>query len=83
MISDEIRNGIEAKCDIKESKNNMGNKKKKEYQNQKRESSSWRSVRAQRTPKQYKKISKTLDVRIQDRQKRPSECVCKEKGARA
>ena len=37
MISDEIRNGIEAKCDIQESKNNSRNKERKEYQNQKRE----------------------------------------------
>ena len=38
MIPDEIRNGIEAKCDIQESKNNSRNKEKKEYQNQKGES---------------------------------------------
>ena len=30
-------------------------------------------------PAQYKKMSNTLDVRIQGRQKRPSECVCKGK----
>ena len=36
-----------------------------------------------RTPEQYKKIFKVLDVRIQGRQKRPNECVCKEKGAHA
>jgi len=34
----EIRNGIEAKCDIQESKNNGRNKERKEYKNQKRES---------------------------------------------
>ena len=38
MILDEIRNGIEAKCDIQESKNNSRNKERKEYQNQKGES---------------------------------------------
>jgi len=37
MIPDEIRNGIEAKCDIQESKNKGRNKERKEYQNQKRE----------------------------------------------
>jgi len=37
MIPDEIRNGIEVKCDIQESKNNSRNKERKEYQNQKRE----------------------------------------------
>ena len=36
MIPDEIRNEIEAKCDIQESKNNCRNKERKEYQNQKR-----------------------------------------------
>ena len=34
MITDEIRNEIEAKCDTQESKNNSRNKEKKEYQNQ-------------------------------------------------
>ena len=34
-------------------------------------------------PEQYKKMSNTLDVRIQDRQQRPNECVYKEKSARA
>ena len=38
MIPNEIRNGIEAKCDIKGSKNNSRNKERKEYQNQKGES---------------------------------------------
>ena len=32
-----------------------------------------------RTPEQYKKMSKILDVRIWGRQRRPNECVCKEK----
>ena len=36
-----------------------------------------------RTPKQYKKMSNTLDMRIQGRQKRPNECECKEEGVRA
>jgi len=34
-------------------------------------------------PEQYKKMSNTLDVRIQGHQKRPNKSVCKEKGARA
>jgi len=37
MIPDEIRNEIEAKCDIQESKNNSRNKEMQEYQNQKGE----------------------------------------------
>jgi len=36
-----------------------------------------------RTLEQYKKMSNTLDVRIQGCQKRPNECVCKEEGIRA
>ena len=35
MISNEVRNEIEAKCDIHESKNNSRNKKMQEYQNKK------------------------------------------------
>ena len=38
MIPDEIRNEIEANCDIQESKNNGKNKEMQEYQNQKGES---------------------------------------------
>ena len=34
MISDEIRNEIEAKYDIQKLKNNSRSKEKKEYQNQ-------------------------------------------------
>ena len=37
MIWNEIRNRIEAKGDIQESKNNSRNKERKEYQNPKRE----------------------------------------------
>ena len=37
MIWNEIRNRIEAKGDIHESKNNSRNKERKEYQNQKKE----------------------------------------------
>ena len=36
-----------------------------------------------RTPEQYKEMTNTMDVRIQGHQKRPNECVCKRKGARA
>ena len=36
-----------------------------------------------RTPEQYKKMSNTMDIRIQGRQKRPNECVCKGKSVRA
>jgi len=36
-----------------------------------------------RTPEQYKKMSNTLDMRNQCRQKRPNECVCKGKSVRA
>ena len=79
----EIRNGIEAKCDIQESKNNSSNKERKEYQNQKRGTPASRERTITRTPKQYKKMPNTLDVRVQGRQKRPNECVCKEEGARA
>jgi len=53
-----------------------GIKKGKNTRIKKRTSNSLRSVPAQRTPEQYKKMSKILDVRIQGRQKRPSECVC-------
>ena len=45
MIWNEIRNRIEAKGDIQESKNNSKNKERKEYQNQKeRESGSLQVV---------------------------------------
>jgi len=47
MISNEIRNRIEAKCDIQESKNNSKNKERKEFQNQKERNSNFsESVRA-------------------------------------
>ena len=36
MIPDEIKNGIESKCDIQELKNNSRNKEMQEYQNQNR-----------------------------------------------
>ena len=69
---------------MQESKNNNRNKEMQEYQNQKREreSSSSRSVQSHDHLNNIK-MSNTLDVRIQGRQKRPSECVCKEKGAPA
>ena len=69
MIWNEIRNRIEAKGDIQESKNNSRNKERKEYQNQKRESQVPRKSYSlivhlhKRTSVQY------LDVQIQGRQK--------------
>ena len=52
--------------------------KKDKYQNQKERSSSVLLVKRTitRTPEQYKKMSKILDVQLQGRQKRPNECVC-------
>ena len=44
MISNEIRNRIEAKCDIQESKNNSKNKEGPEYQNRQRETPAPRSI---------------------------------------
>ena len=41
----------------------------------KRDNPTPREAYVTRTPKQYKKMSKILYVRIQGRQKRPSECV--------
>ena len=54
MIPDEIKNEIEAKCDIQESKNNSRNKERKEYQNQEREreSDSSQVVQSHRTSAQ-------------------------------
>ena len=57
----EIRNGIEAKCDIQESKNNNRNKERKEYQNQKRGTL---APRDHTNTEQYKKMPNILDVRI-------------------
>jgi len=81
-MSNEKRNRIEAKCDIHESKIIAGIKKGKNTTIKRERIQLLAKVRAQQTPKQYKKMSNTLDVRIQGRQKRPNECVCKEKGAR-
>ena len=69
MIPEEIRNGIEAKYDIQESKNNSRNKERKEYQNQKRGTLAPRERMITRTPEQYKRMSNTLNVRIQGHQK--------------
>ena len=57
MIWNEIRNRIEAKGDIQESKNNSRNKERKEYQNQKRERESGSSqvVQSHRTSAQKNK----------------------------
>ena len=81
MISNEIRNRIEAKCDIHESK--IIARIKARISESKKERLQLLAKRTiTRTSDQYKKMSNTLNVRIQGRQKRPSECVCKEKGAR-
>jgi len=70
MIPDEIRDEIEAKCDIQESKNNSRNEKMQEYQNQKGERPAPRKAYSLiEHLHNRKKNVQSLNVQIQGRQK--------------
>ena len=82
MISDK-KDGIEAKCDTQESRNNSRNKERQVPESKREKLQLLAKRTITRTLEQYKKMSNTLDIRIQGRQKRPNECVCKVEGVRA
>ena len=77
MISDR-KDGIEAKCDTQESRNNSRNKESQEYQNQKeKSSSSSQSVRSHEHLNNIKRCPKpwTYESRVV-RSDLMSVCVC-------
>ena len=79
------RTGIKTESDIHEIKKSIetGIIRGKNTRIKKRELQLLGKRTITRTTEQYKKVSKKiLDVRIQGRQKRPNECVCKGKGIR-
>ena len=81
MIADEYKKEMAIGCDIDRITNNM-NKIERIPIIKKRETPASRNTSSIK-PEQYKKMSNTLDVRIQSRQKRPNECVCVKRTGRA
>ena len=81
MISDEIRNGIEANCDIQELKNNSRNKERKEYQIKREPPTPYEAYELNehlnniRYPKPWRCESRVVRSDLVS--------VCKEKGSRA
>ena len=59
----------------RKSRNNRKDKKDKNTRTKREKLQLLAKCTITRTPKQYKKVSKILDVIIQSHQKRPNECV--------